>query len=59
MADGGDDVETTPGYKPPAEKTLKDIMTADQEDESLRKYKQALLGDASPDTVVCKWHWTR
>ncbi|KAM9391866.1 rho GDP-dissociation inhibitor 1 isoform 1-T2 [Pholidichthys leucotaenia] len=31
-------------YKPPAMKSLKELQEMDQEDESLRKYKQALLG---------------
>lgn len=38
------DEEST--YKPPAQKTLQDIVSADAEDESLLKYKQALLGQA-------------
>jgi predicted DNA-binding antitoxin AbrB/MazE fold protein len=54
MADGashaddhGDDHDETPGYKPPAEKKLEEILNTDQEDESLRKYKAALLGQAA------------
>ena len=39
-------------YKPPAEKTLKEIVSADQEDESLRKYKEALLGQATADDII-------
>lgn len=31
-------------YKPPAQKTLQEIHELDKEDESLRKYKEALLG---------------
>ncbi|KAJ8251714.1 hypothetical protein GJAV_G00224310 [Gymnothorax javanicus] len=31
-------------YKAPAQKTLKEIQELDQEDESLRKYKETLLG---------------
>lgn len=38
--------EDTPGYKPPAQKTLNEILTQDAEDESLVKYKEALLGGA-------------
>ena len=34
-------------YKAPPEKSLAEIVSADQEDESLRKYKQALLGQVS------------
>jgi len=33
------------GYKAPEKKTLEDIVKMDQEDESLQKYKAALLGD--------------
>jgi len=35
--------EDTPGYKPPAEKSLQEIQSLDQDDESLVRYKQALL----------------
>jgi Rho GDP-dissociation inhibitor len=42
--DDHDDHEETPGYKPPTAKALDDIVNQDQEDESLQKYKQALLG---------------
>ncbi|XP_034043740.1 rho GDP-dissociation inhibitor 1-like [Thalassophryne amazonica] len=31
-------------YKPPAQKTLKEIHELDKDDESLRKYKESLLG---------------
>ncbi|KAF2356383.1 Rho protein GDP-dissociation inhibitor [Trinorchestia longiramus] len=34
-------------YKAPPEKSLNDIVQQDQEDESLRKYKEALLGSSS------------
>jgi len=33
-------------YQAPPEKTIEEIMAADQEDESLRRYKEALLGAA-------------
>lgn len=39
-----DEVEST--YKPPPEKSITEIINADAEDESLRKYKEALLGQA-------------
>ncbi|XP_067114970.1 rho GDP-dissociation inhibitor 1-like [Osmerus mordax] len=32
-------------YKPPAQKTLQEIQELDKDDESLRKYKEALLGE--------------
>uniref|UniRef100_A0A3Q3VZV0 Rho GDP-dissociation inhibitor 1 n=1 Tax=Mola mola TaxID=94237 RepID=A0A3Q3VZV0_MOLML len=31
-------------YKPPAQKSVKEIQDMDKDDESLRKYKEALLG---------------
>lgn len=57
----GDEEDTleTPGYKPPAQKTLEEIQNADADDESLVRYKQQLLGslpaatdDADPRNVV-------
>ncbi|KAK3601854.1 hypothetical protein CHS0354_041777 [Potamilus streckersoni] len=45
-AEDDDDV-LTPGYQAPAKKTLEEIKKADAEDESLKKYKQALLGQAA------------
>jgi hypothetical protein len=48
-----DDIdEDNPNYKPPPEKTLKEIVNADQGDESLRKYKEALLGEATAEDVI-------
>lgn len=38
------DVGETVNYKPPAQKTLQEIQELDQDDESLRKYKEVLLG---------------
>ncbi|CAM4416731.1 unnamed protein product [Leuciscus chuanchicus] len=37
----------TVNYKPPAQKSLQEIQELDQHDESLRKYKEALLGNCS------------
>ncbi|ROL49765.1 Rho GDP-dissociation inhibitor 1 [Anabarilius grahami] len=34
-------------YKPPAQKSLQEIQELDKDDESLRKYKEALLGNCS------------
>lgn len=39
-------------YKPPPEKTIEEILQIDQEDESLRKYKEALLGQAQTGPVI-------
>lgn len=41
-----DDEPDVPGYKPPEFEPLESILKKDQEDESLNKYKQALLGGA-------------
>ncbi|XP_031559033.1 rho GDP-dissociation inhibitor 1-like [Actinia tenebrosa] len=53
--------EETPGYKPPAQKTLEEIQKLDAEDESLVRYKQALLAGAEaagaeggPNVIVQK-----
>jgi len=53
-----DNNEPTPGadvdanYKPPAQKTIEEILEADKEDESLRRYKEALLGAATKGEAV-------
>lgn len=48
------DIETTPGYKPPAEKSMQDMVNQDAEDESLQKYKASLLGSAvGSETTFC------
>lgn len=47
VAAGDDeDHEDNPNYKAPAPKSLDEILQQDQEDESLRKYKETLLGGA-------------
>lgn len=47
-----EDDESTPGYKPPAPASLDAMLSKDTEDESLRKYKEALLGNISGGDVV-------
>lgn len=57
MAEGEEEIkeieneepEDTPGYKAPAQKSLKEIQEQDQDDESLVKYKQALLAGVDPN----------
>uniref|UniRef100_A0A8D8BZP7 Rho GDP-dissociation inhibitor 1 n=1 Tax=Culex pipiens TaxID=7175 RepID=A0A8D8BZP7_CULPI len=39
-------------YQPPPQKTIEEIMAADAEDESLRKYKEALLGEAQSEKII-------
>lgn len=36
-------------YKPPAQKTVQEIHELDKDDESLRKYKEALLGSGAAE----------
>ena len=57
MSDGDKNVseihdEEDVNYKPPPEKTLKEIVEADQNDASLQKYKEALLGQAIKEPVI-------
>lgn len=51
QVDGVDGDEQS-AYQPPPQKTIEEIIAADQEDESLRKYKEALLGAAQTETIV-------
>ncbi|KAF2070705.1 hypothetical protein CYY_007972 [Polysphondylium violaceum] len=39
-----DNEDNAPEYKPPVKATIDQLMNQDAEDESLRKYKEALLG---------------
>lgn len=47
-----EDVEQDENYKAPAQKTIEEIMALDTEDESLRKYKEALLGSQADKIIV-------
>lgn len=47
-----DELEVESNYKPPPEKTIEQILEADKEDESLRKYKETLLGEAKAGGVI-------
>jgi len=51
-----DDADVASGYTAPAQKSVQEIISTDAEDESLRKYKEALLGSAISGGVVevCK-----
>lgn len=46
------DAEIDENYKPPPQKTLEELLTLDQEDESLRKYKEALLGSQAEKIII-------
>nr|CAG4638768.1 EOG090X0EJY [Cyclestheria hislopi] len=48
--DPSEEIDTT--YIPPPQKSIGEIVAADQEDESLRKYKEALLGKAIQESIV-------
>lgn len=39
-------------YAPPPQKTIEEIIVADQDDESLRRYKEALLGDSTKEKII-------
>lgn len=39
-----DQEEEVAGYQAPPQKSIAEIMAADEDDESLRKYKATLLG---------------
>lgn len=47
-----EDAEVSSGYQAPAQKSVKDIVNTDTEDESLRKYKEALLGTAAGGGII-------
>lgn len=50
-----DDLKASENYQAPAKKTLEEIIRQDTEDESLRKYKEALLGKAAQQALTpCK-----
>jgi len=44
--------ELESNYKPPPEKSIEQILEADKEDESLRKYKETLLGEAKSGGII-------
>lgn len=51
LAASVEETDTPVNYKAPAQKTLEEIQQLDQDDESLRKYKETLLGS----TVASEW----
>lgn len=44
--------EQDENYKAPPQKTIEEIMNLDNEDDSLRKYKEALLGSQADKVIV-------
>ena len=53
IAAANEEAEGGVNYKPPAQKSLQEIQELDKDDESLRKYKEALLGNAAAATGLC------
>uniref|UniRef100_A0A8C7GFB8 Rho GDP-dissociation inhibitor 1 n=1 Tax=Oncorhynchus kisutch TaxID=8019 RepID=A0A8C7GFB8_ONCKI len=53
IAAANEEAEGGVNYKPPAQKSLQEIQELDKDDESLRKYKEALLGNASAAAGLC------
>ncbi|XP_054463070.1 rho GDP-dissociation inhibitor 1 [Anoplopoma fimbria] len=47
LAAANKESEASVNYKPPAQKSLQEIQQLDEDDESLRKYKAALLGNVA------------
>lgn len=47
IAAANEEGEASVNYKAPAQKSLQEIQELDKEDESLQRYKEALLGKAS------------
>lgn len=45
LEEGDDDLDSKLNYKPPPQKSLKELQEMDKDDESLTKYKKTLLGD--------------
>ncbi|XP_051243247.1 rho GDP-dissociation inhibitor 1 [Dicentrarchus labrax] len=52
IAAANEENEGQVNYKPPAQKSLQEIQELDKDDESLRKYKEALLGGAAAAVVA-------
>ena len=52
VAGAEEEEEKDLGYKTPAFKSLDEIMKQDTEDESLKKYKEQLLGGGSANAIV-------
>jgi Rho GDP-dissociation inhibitor len=44
--------ELEENYKAPPQKTIEEILSLDNEDESLRKYKEALLGSQADKIII-------
>ena len=58
QACGDDDENDNPDYKAPAPKSLDEILQQDQEDESLKKYKEQLLAGAGSGEKIIIGQYT-
>ncbi|MEQ2191340.1 hypothetical protein XENOCAPTIV_026897 [Xenoophorus captivus] len=56
IAEANEEKESDINYKPPAQKSLQEIQELDKDDESLRKYKEALLGKVAVYLDVMLFH---
>lgn len=48
-----DELDSKLNYKPPPQKSLKELQEMDKDDESLIKYKKTLLGDGPVVAGAC------
>lgn len=48
-----DELDGKLNYKPPPQKSLKELQEMDKDDESLTKYKKTLLGDGPVVAGMC------
>lgn len=55
LEEGDDDLDSKLNYKPPPQKSLKELQEMDKDDESLTKYKKTLLGDVPVIAGMCAW----
>lgn len=53
LEEDDDELDGKLNYKPPPQKSLKELQEMDKDDESLTKYKKTLLGDGPVVAGVC------
>lgn len=57
LEEDDDELDGKLNYKPPPQKSLKELQEMDKDDESLTKYKKTLLGDGPVVAGVCVYGW--
>lgn len=57
LEEDDDELDGKLNYKPPPQKSLKELQEMDKDDESLIKYKKTLLGDGPVVAGVCVRGW--